>query len=200
MSARRSRSTSRQSRNSVVILLSGEKTSLPEAEARAIVKTYDEEAELSLLEPRIVRAETEAQVSRLLPPLRYLSEALQGSREYRGGEGGRDPPRPVRGDGKHPSRGIDCGSAFGGGRCKLEDGEGSTRQRAKIPSAVARDDSGGQHVCILEECRCYRHGCAVRQSVEQDGGRIGSDARRAAQGRYKPPPSGQGRSRDAPPK
>ena len=59
MSARRSRSTSRQSRNSVVILLSGEETSLPEAEARAIVKTYDEEAEVSLLENRIVRAETE---------------------------------------------------------------------------------------------------------------------------------------------
>lgn len=60
MSARRSRSTSRPSRNSVVIVLSGEETSLPEAEARAIVKTYDEEAKVSLLEPRIVRAETEA--------------------------------------------------------------------------------------------------------------------------------------------
>src|SRR5438445_8603657 len=60
MSARLSRSTSRQSRNSVVILLSGEETSLPEAEARAIVRTYDEGAKVSLLEPRIVRAETNA--------------------------------------------------------------------------------------------------------------------------------------------
>src|SRR2546427_7796422 len=60
MSARRLRSTSRQSRNSIVILLSGEETSIPEAEARAVVKTYDEDAKVSLLEPRIVRAETEA--------------------------------------------------------------------------------------------------------------------------------------------
>src|SRR5438132_2670157 len=60
MSARLSRSTSRQSRNSVVILLSGEETSLPEAEARAIVRTYDEGAKVSLLEPRIVLAETNA--------------------------------------------------------------------------------------------------------------------------------------------
>src|SRR5437867_2061878 len=60
MSARRLRSTSRQSRNNTVILLSGEETSLPEAEARAVVKTYDEDAKVSLLEPRIVRAETEA--------------------------------------------------------------------------------------------------------------------------------------------
>ena len=43
-----------------MILLSGEETSLPEAEARAVVKTYDEDAKVSLLEPRIVRAETEA--------------------------------------------------------------------------------------------------------------------------------------------
>ena len=60
MSARRLRSTSRQSRNSIVILLSGEETSIPEAEARAVVKTYDEDAKVSLLEPRIVCAETEA--------------------------------------------------------------------------------------------------------------------------------------------
>ena len=60
MSARRLRSTSRQLRNSVAILLSGEETSLPEAEARAVVKTYDEDAKVSLLEPRIVRAETVA--------------------------------------------------------------------------------------------------------------------------------------------
>ena len=59
MSARRLRSTSRQSRNNTVILLSGEETSLPEAEARAVVKTYDKDAKVSLLEPRIVRAETE---------------------------------------------------------------------------------------------------------------------------------------------
>ena len=43
-----------------MILLSGEETSIPEAEARAVVKTYDEDAKVSLLEPRIVRAETEA--------------------------------------------------------------------------------------------------------------------------------------------
>ncbi len=58
MSASRSRSTSRLLQNSVVILLSGEETSIPEAEARAVVKTYDGEAKVSLLEPRIVQAET----------------------------------------------------------------------------------------------------------------------------------------------
>ncbi len=64
MSARRLRSTSRQSRNNIVILLSGEETSLPEAEARAVVKTYDEDAKVALLEQRIVRAETEVNPDR----------------------------------------------------------------------------------------------------------------------------------------
>src|SRR5712692_77014 len=58
MSVSRSPTTSRPSRNEVLILLSGEESSLPEAEARAIVKAYDEEATFSLLERRIILAET----------------------------------------------------------------------------------------------------------------------------------------------
>src|SRR5712692_9609822 len=96
--------------------------------------------------------EAEAQVTRLLPPIRYLPEALEGSREHRGGEGGRESARSVHRDGEHPSRGIDRWSASGGYRCQLEDGEGSTRQCPKIPSVVARDYSGGQHGVTLEEC------------------------------------------------
>src|SRR3989442_8226978 len=178
MSARRLRSTSRQSRNNTVILLSGEKTSLPEAEARAIVKTYDEEAELSLLEPRIVRAETEAnpdiiarriafakRVGTLIPDglldretRREVERASYRLRHFRLGE----------------SRAVDRSSVETEilnqlqGKVKLEDPEyelslieggrkGRTRQCAKIPSAVARDDSGGQHVLTLDEGRCNRY-------------------------------------------
>jgi len=56
----RSRHTSKRLPSKLLIILSGEETSLPEAEARALILTYDEGAKFSLLEPRILLTETSA--------------------------------------------------------------------------------------------------------------------------------------------
>jgi len=60
MSQSRSPPTSRHSPSEIIILLSGEGNSLPEAEARSLVRTYDKGASLSLLEPRVLLAVTTA--------------------------------------------------------------------------------------------------------------------------------------------
>ncbi len=58
MSPSRLPHTSEPSPTKILIILSGEGTSVPEAEARALVRTYDGGAMITLLEPRVLLAET----------------------------------------------------------------------------------------------------------------------------------------------
>ena len=78
-------------KSSLLVLLSGERTSIPEAEARALVLTYDSQASFTMPEPRVLIAETTADPEKVAGRVAFarrvgvlLSEPVDASRIVRG--------------------------------------------------------------------------------------------------------------------